>query len=72
MQTALSIVQIVIAILLVAAILLQRRGTGLSAAFGGEGSFYRTKRGLEKWLFVTTVVLAALFIGSALLTVILT
>ena len=44
--------QVGVAILLVIAILLQQRGSGLSATFGGEGNVYRTKRGLEKILFI--------------------
>ncbi len=71
MRTALSISQIIISVLLVAAILLQQRGTGLSAAFGGEGTFYRTKRGLEKLIFGATIVLAILFFGTALAGIVL-
>lgn len=67
----LPIVQIVISILLVGAILLQQRGTGLSATFGGEGNVYRTKRGLEKVIFIATIVLAVLFFGSALLNIVI-
>jgi protein translocase SecG subunit len=45
------------------AILLQNRGTGLGSAFGGTGGgVYLTKRGLEKKLFVATIVLAIIFI----------
>ncbi len=70
-RTVLAIAQIVVSILLVASILLQQRGTGLSATFGGEGNIYRTKRGLEKTLFIATIVLAILFFALALLNVIL-
>jgi preprotein translocase subunit SecG len=66
MQLFLTIFQIIVSILLVGAILLQQRGTGLSAAFGGEGNVYRTKRGLEKLIFVVTIILAFLFFGAAL------
>jgi preprotein translocase subunit SecG len=65
----LNIFQITLAILLSIAILLQQRGTGLGAAFGGEGNIYRTKRGLEKVLFIATIVLAALFLIVALINV---
>ena len=71
MKSALAISEIIISVLLVAAILLQRRGTGLSATFGGEGNIYRTKRGLEKIIFVATIVLAILFFGLALFNIIL-
>lgn len=59
----LQIIQIVIAVLLMTSILLQNRGTGLSGVFGGSSGVYRTKRGVEKGLFVTTIVLAVLFFG---------
>ena len=56
-----QIIQIIIAVLLTAAILLQNRGAGLSGIFGGASSVYRTKRGIEKTLFTATIVLAVLF-----------
>lgn len=65
-MTILNIIQLITAILLIAAILMQSRGTGLGAAFGGEGNVYRTKRGLEKTLFRGTIVLAVIFLGTAL------
>jgi len=57
----LQIIQIIISVLLMAAILLQNRGVGLSTIFGGSGNIYRTKRGLEKKLFILTIILAVLF-----------
>lgn len=70
MQTYLNIVQLAIAVLLVTAILLQARGTGLGATFGGEGNVYRTKRGVEKILFKSTIVLGVIFFGLALVPII--
>lgn len=67
----LAIAQIAVSVLLIAAILLQQRGTGLSSAFGGEGNVYRTKRGLEKGLFIGTIALAIAFFTLALLNVII-
>ncbi|MBI4713585.1 preprotein translocase subunit SecG [Candidatus Uhrbacteria bacterium] len=66
METILNIAQIVLVVLLSAAILLQARGTGIGAAFGGGGNVYRTKRGVEKKLFQITILLAILFFGVAL------
>jgi preprotein translocase subunit SecG len=63
----LNIIQIIIAVILIAVILLQQRGTGLGATFGGEGNIYRTKRGLEKSLHIVTIILAIIFLGTALL-----
>lgn len=62
----LKIVEVVLAVLLVASILLQSRGTGIGAAFGGGGNVYRTKRGAEKKLFQFTVLIAILFFGVSL------
>ncbi|MFH1173140.1 MAG: preprotein translocase subunit SecG [bacterium] len=62
----LTIIQIIIALLLMVAILLQSRGSGLSSAFGGDGNVYRTKRGLEKSLHLVTIILSILFLGTAL------
>lgn len=57
-----KISQVVVAVLLMVAILLQNRGAGLGNVFGGSGGVYLTKRGLEKKLFIATIVLAAIFI----------
>jgi len=65
-----SILQISSAIFLIIAILLQQRGVGLGSAFGGDGTVYRTKRGVEKGIFIATIVLAIIFFSSALLSVI--
>lgn len=59
-----------IAMLLVAAILLQSKGVGLSAAFGGGGEIYQTKRGAEKIIFIFTIILAFLFTLTSLLNVV--
>lgn len=66
----LNVIQIVIAVLLMGAVLLQQRGSGLSAAFGGDSNVYRTKRGIEKGLFWATVVLGVLFMAIGLLSII--
>jgi len=65
----LNVIQIIISILLIVAILLQQRGTGLSSAFGGQGGIYRTKRGLEKSLHILTIILAVIFLITALLNI---
>ena len=60
------IAQIVIDALLTALILLQERSAGLSGLFGGEsGGFYQTRRGLEKIIFYSTIVLTITFIALA-------
>ncbi len=66
---SLLILQAVIAILLSVSILMQNRGSGLGAAFGGDFGGYHTKRGFEKFLFRSSVVLGILFAIIALLNV---
>lgn len=62
----LNIIEIVLAALLIAGILLQARGSGLGAAFGGDNNVYRTRRGIEKRLHSATVIIAVAFFGVAL------
>lgn len=63
--------QIVLSILLMVAVLLQQKGSGIGMAFGGSSNIYSTKRGIDQFLFRATIVLACLFFGIALLRVIL-
>jgi len=60
---ALNIVQIIVALLLITTILLQNRGSGLGAAFGGEGNVYMAKRGAEKTIFILSIILAFIFLA---------
>jgi preprotein translocase subunit SecG len=60
-NTALAVGQIIVSIALVVAILLQSRGAGLSATFGGDSAVYRSRRGIERRLWQFTIVLAVLF-----------
>lgn len=67
MKLVLSLIQIILGILLILVIIIQQKGSGLGTSFGGDMSFYRTKRGAEKMLFYATIVLSVLFIFSALI-----
>jgi preprotein translocase subunit SecG len=62
----LAVGQILVSAALMAAILLQNRGTGLSSTFGGDSAVYRSRRGIERRLFQFTIVLAVLFCLFAL------
>ncbi len=62
----LTIIQIVVSVLLVVGVLLQQRGAGGSAITGGGETSYYTKRGMEKVIFIATIILAALFLITAL------
>ena len=69
MHTIINIAQIIVSLLLIIGILMQQRGGGLSTVFGGDGSVYRTRRGVEKIVFIATIVLAALFFLTAFLNI---
>ena len=62
MDPILAIGQILISIALIAAILMQARGTGLSGTFGGDSAVYRSRRGVERRLWQFTIVLLVLFV----------
>ena len=66
-MTPLVVAQMILAVVLISAILLQQRGTGLGGAFGGEVTAYRSRRGIERTLFRLTIVLAVLFVIFSLL-----
>lgn len=55
----LLIIQAISVVTLTVAILLQRQGSGLSGVFGGDMAGFHTRRGAEKFVFITTIVSAA-------------
>jgi preprotein translocase subunit SecG len=64
---ALSVVQIILAILLIIAVLMQAKGSAGGGIFGGDASaVYHTRRGFERRLFQFTIVLAVVFFFIAL------
>ena len=73
MVSILPIIQIILAVLLIAGVLLQHSEAGLGAAFGGSGDagFKHTRRGFEKLLFNATIVIGILFVLSTFIALIL-
>ncbi|MFC1976576.1 preprotein translocase subunit SecG [Chloroflexota bacterium] len=69
MAAAFQIVQIILAITIIALILLQVKGSGLGSIFGGDGGVYRTRRGVEKTMFQATVGLSIFFFVLSLVAV---
>ncbi|MEX2029090.1 MAG: preprotein translocase subunit SecG [Candidatus Paceibacterota bacterium] len=63
--------QIILSVVLVAAILLQQTGSGVGGALGGSdsGSFHHTRRGFEKFLFYLSIFCGILFALLALLSI---
>ncbi len=70
MELAFNITIIVLSVLLMLAVLLQQRGSGLGAGFGGDSAIYTTKRGAEKVLFNATIVIGVIYFTLALVRVI--
>lgn len=69
MRDTLLVIQIVLSILIVVSVLLQNRAEGMGGIFGGGGEIFRTKRGLEKFLYYATIVLTVLFASLSLIIV---
>ena len=73
MKSILPYIQIILAACMVVLILLQQTGAQVGGAFGGNdnlSSAFHTRRGLEKLLFIATIVIAILFAVTALLNLI--
>jgi len=65
----LAYIQITVAVLLGALILIQQSESSLGSAFGGSGmdSVSRTRRGPELWIFRATIGLACIFVASTII-----
>ncbi len=65
-------IQIGLAVVLIVLVLLQQSDAGMGAAFGGDdGGISRTRRGAERAVFYATIVVAVLFVASAIATLLL-
>ncbi len=68
--SALPYIQIILAILIVGAVLMQRSENSAGGAFGGGDNWnnaYHSRRGFEKVIFNSTIILVILFVISAIL-----
>ena len=63
-NSILQVITVVSAIILVVAVLLQQRGATLGAGFGASGELYTARRGFDKNLFDVTIIMAVVFVGS--------
>ena len=67
-ETILFFALVISAVGLTTAILMQSRGSGLGATFGGgDASTYRSRRGVEQRLYQFTIVLAVVFVFVSML-----
>lgn len=61
-----EILILISAILVILLILVQQRGASLGSGSGSSSELYTTRRGLEKSLFITTIVFTVIFVVSIL------
>lgn len=66
LELGITFVNMAIMVGLIITVALQRKGAGLSTVFGGSGNIAQTRRGFEKWLFFTTIILGVLFVGLSI------
>ena len=69
MTLYLNIIQIIVSVALIALTVLQGKGGSLGRMFGGDGSVYKTRRGVEKTVYNVTIILAIVFFVTSLLSV---
>ena len=62
MVTYLNIIQLIVSFALIGLLIMQAKGGGLSKMFGGEGSIYRSRRGVEKTVFNFSIALIVVFV----------
>ncbi len=67
---ALPYIQIALAVVIITLVLLQQTDADLGGAFGGNdnlSSAARTRRGLERTLFNSTIIVAGIFVISTII-----
>ncbi len=64
-------IQITLSIILIIIILIQQSDAGMGGVFGGSdgGGLHHTRRGFEKFLFNSTIVISVLFAISSLIAI---
>jgi len=65
-ETTFNVIQLVLAIIFTIVVLLQQKGSGLGAAFGGSSNVYSTRRGFDKILHYITIGLAVLIFATSI------
>lgn len=56
------ILQIIVSLLLIFLVLIQSKSGGLSSAVGASFIAYRSRRGIEKAIFVLTIICSIIFV----------
>lgn len=71
MYRVLQILQVIFSIVVVILVLIQSKGGGFSSGIGNSIGFYRSRRGLEKLVFIITIIIGIALVGNSLALVLL-
>lgn len=71
MTKILQILQILLSVLMILLVLIQSKGGGFASGIGGSIGFYRSRRGLEKAVFIVTIVVAVAMVVNSFLLIVL-
>ena len=70
MNAGLQVVQLILAIMVISAVLVQVRNSGMGSSLGGsDSSFFHARRGLDRLMFNLTIGLSILFFAVSALVV---
>ncbi len=61
MALVVTIIHIIVSLLLITLVMLQTEGSGLGGTLFGGGDVFHSKRGIERSLFILTIVIAVIF-----------
>lgn len=61
MALVITIIHIIVSLLLITLVMLQTEGSGLGGTLFGGGDVFHSKRGIERSLFILTIVIAVIF-----------
>ena len=67
MKNFFNILSTISGILLVVSVLIQNRGQNLGVSFGGDSSYFRSRRGAELVVFNASIILAVVFVLTVIL-----
>lgn len=70
MKNLIVFLQIAVSTAIIILILLQAKGVGLGRTWGGSGEFYKSRRGVEKLVFNTTIILVVVFLITSVLSLV--
>lgn len=68
----LTVALVTVSLIVIGLVLVQERSSGAGGIFGGSdsGGFYQRRRGIEKMVFIGTIVFAVAFVALAILNLI--